>query len=140
MSADGFRLEVGDLAEANLTLLGGERLGQSPPQLGFLLQDLKPLARPIRNRGGNRTKERRRHRNPASLYHGNVERQMKTLDAISPRSFRRGITKDGEVILVGITMDVRGLIGFAQIVAQAHDSKCLLIADMTERGTHQRQA
>src|SRR5262245_22716089 len=66
-SANGFGLEVGDLSKADLVLLGRERLGESTSKLGFLLQDLKPLACPIRHGCRNRAEERWRHRNPASL-------------------------------------------------------------------------
>src|SRR5262249_28432444 len=38
-----------------------------------------------------------------------------------------------------IAVDVRRLVRFLQIIAQAHDGQRLLIADMAERGAHQRQ-
>ena len=34
-------------------------------------------------------------------------------------------------------MGVGRLVGFAQVVAQAHDGERLLVSDMTERGAHQ---
>src|SRR5262245_5109006 len=65
---------------------------------------------------------------------------MKSFEAVAPGSVRRGLAEVSEVVSVGIAMNVRRLVGFAQIVAETHDGQGFLMAGVAEGGAHERQA